>query len=82
MGPGGVASVRGDKGLPPRQTEPVPDGLKMDPLLAKAELISDDGDTQITTYLRKGKKHYMAAVRERSQKKIIETAPQTPKSVK
>lgn len=57
MGPGGVTSVRGDKGLPPCQTEPVPDGLKMDPLLAKAELISDDGGTPVMTYLRNGKKH-------------------------
>jgi len=38
-----VASVRSCEKLPPRLIEPVPDGSKTDPPLAKAQPISDGG---------------------------------------
>jgi len=37
--------------LPLCLIEPMPAGSKMDPVLAKAELISDGGSTPVTTYL-------------------------------
>ena len=49
-------------GAVPLQAEPVPAGSKTDPLLAKAEPISDAGSISVITYLRKGKKHCAAAV--------------------
>jgi len=42
--------------LPPCPTEPVPAGSRTDPLLAKAEPISDGGSTSGITELRRGKK--------------------------
>lgn len=42
---------------------------KMDPPLAKAELISNVGDNSVVTCFRKGKKHHIAAVREKKGKK-------------
>ena len=52
----GVASVRRDQELPPCRTEPVLAGSKMDPLLAKAEPISDGGSTSVIAYLEGEKK--------------------------
>jgi len=49
-----VASVRRCHKLPPCQMEPVPDGSKTDPLLAKAKTISDSGSASGITYLRRG----------------------------
>jgi len=40
---------------------------KMDPLLAKAEPISDGGSASGITYLRRGEKTCTAAARERSE---------------
>ena len=52
----GVASVRSCWKLPPCLTEPMPAGSKMDPLLAKAEPISDGGHASRIMYLRRGEK--------------------------
>ena len=41
--------------LPPCLTEPMPASSKTDPLLGKAEPISDSGSTSVITCLRKGK---------------------------
>ena len=49
-GAAGVASVRRDQELPPCQTEPVPASSKMDPLLAKAEPISEASGASVITY--------------------------------
>ena len=62
-GAAGVAPLRKDQGLPCAghshlQLAPT------DPPLAKAKPISDAGGTSVVTYLRKGKKHCAAAVRE------------------
>ena len=46
----GVASVRSCQKLPPCLTEPMPAGSKTDPLLAKAEPISNGGSTSGITY--------------------------------
>ena len=51
-----MAFVRSCWKLPPCPTEPMPAGSKMDPLLAKAEPISDSGSVSGTTYLRRGGK--------------------------
>ena len=51
----GVASVRSCLKLPLCLIKPMPAGSKMDPLLAKAEPISDGGSASVITYLRKGK---------------------------
>jgi len=50
-----VASLRRYHKFPPCLTEPMPATSKMDPLLAKAKPVSDNGSTSIITYLRKGK---------------------------
>ena len=65
----GVASVRSCYKLPLCPIEPRPAVFKMDPLLAKAEPISDGGSASGITYLRKGKEVRGAAIaaRERSQ---------------
>jgi len=63
-----VSSVRRHQDLLPCWAQPVPASSKTDPLLAKAEPISDSGDTSVTTHLRKGKKCYSATVRKRSEK--------------
>jgi len=63
-----VVSVRKDQGLPPCQTQLLPDSSKINTSLAKAELISDAGQSSVITYLRKGKKCCTAAVREKSEK--------------
>jgi len=54
----GVASVRRHQKLLPCQIEPVPVGSKMDPLLAKAEPISN----AVIMYLRKSEKCCTEAV--------------------
>ena len=66
----GVASVRRCQKLPLCPIEPMPASSKMDPLLAKAELISDSGSASGITSLRKGKSYCTAAIaaRERSEK--------------
>ena len=46
----------------------MPAGSKMDPLLAKAEPISDGGSASGITYLRKGKKTAAQQLGERSEK--------------
>ena len=51
----GVASVRRCQKLPLHLIKPMPAGSKTDPLLAKAEPISDRGSASGITYLRKGK---------------------------
>jgi len=43
-------------GAAPVSTRSVPDSSKMDPLLAKAEPISETGGASVTTCLRKGEK--------------------------
>jgi len=48
--------------------EPVPAGSKMDPLLAKAEPISDIGSTSVTIYLRNSENRCAAAVTKKSEK--------------
>ena len=50
-----VASVRRCQKLPPCLIEPMPASSKTDPLLAKAEPISNSGSASGITYLRKGK---------------------------
>jgi len=50
-----VVSVRSCQKLLLCPTEPVPDGSKMDPLLAKAEPISDGGGASVISYLRRKK---------------------------
>lgn len=42
-----VASVRRHQGLPPCQTEPAPDGSKTDPVLPKAEPMTDSGGASV-----------------------------------
>jgi len=49
----GVASVRSCWKLPSCLIEPMPAGPKMDPLLTKAETISDGGNASVITYLRR-----------------------------
>jgi len=44
-----VASVRSCQKLRPRLIEPVPDGSKMDPTLAKAKPVSDSGSASVIT---------------------------------
>jgi len=51
-----VASVRSCQSLPPCPTELMLAGSKTDPLLAKAEPISDSGRASMVTSLRRGKK--------------------------
>jgi len=46
----GVTSVRSYWKLLPCLIEPVPAGSRMDPLLAKAEPISNSGSTSMKTY--------------------------------
>ena len=57
----GLASVRRYQKLFPCWTEPVPASSEMDPLLAKAEPISNVGSASVIAYLRKGKKCYTTA---------------------
>jgi len=52
----GAASVSSCEKLPPCPIEPVPDGSKTNPLLAKAKPISDGGSASVITYLRRGRK--------------------------
>ena len=61
-----VAFVRRCQKLPLCLIEPMPDGSKMDPPLAKAEPISDDGSASVIAYLRRGKS-YSTAAGERSE---------------
>ena len=63
-----MASVRREQELAPCQSETCLASPKTDPLQAKAEPISDAGGPAVITYLRKGKKHCTAPVRERSEK--------------
>lgn len=50
----------------------------MDPLLAKAEPVSDTGGTSVITYFKKCNNHSTAAVREKSEKNMGTIALQTP----
>ena len=59
----GVVSVRRNQELPPCRTKPASAGSRRYPLLTSAEL-GNTGDTSVITYIRKGKKHCAAAVRE------------------
>ena len=52
----GVASVRSCWKLPLCLTEPIPAGSEMDPLLDKAEAISNSGNASVVTFLRRKKK--------------------------
>jgi len=63
---------------------PVLAGPKMDPLLAKAEPISNGGSTSVITYLRRGrKKLWVRQQLEREESdNVKETALQTPRSLK
>lgn len=49
-----MAALRNCQKLCPYLTEPVPDGSKMDPPVAKTQLIRDNGSTSGITYLKKG----------------------------
>lgn len=48
-----VASMRSCWKLPPCLAEPIPDGLKMDMLLAKVGPIREVGTTSVITYLKR-----------------------------
>lgn len=65
---------------------PMPDtaGCKTDPLLSKAEPISEAGGTSMEMRLRKGKIRCVAVLRERGmrKKKLKITALQAPRSMK
>ena len=50
----GLFSLRKVQKLSHVKYEPVPDGSKRDPLLARAEPMSDAGCTSVKTYLRRG----------------------------
>jgi len=52
----------------------------MNPLLPRAELVSDSGGTSVITYLERVKNDCVAAVRARSEENERETALQTPES--
>ena len=78
----GQLSVRRHQKLPPCQTEPVSAISKTDPLLAKVEPTSGVGHTSVVTYLRKGKNCCTAAVWEKSEKNVRETALRIPESMK
>ena len=54
--------MRSCQKLPLCPIKPMPAGSKMDPLLAKAEPISDSGSASVITYLRKGKSYCAAAI--------------------
>ena len=56
-----MVSVRRCQKLPLCPIEPMPAGSKTDPLLAKAEPISDGGSASGITDLRWGEKSYCAA---------------------
>ncbi|KAK4822884.1 hypothetical protein QYF61_021103 [Mycteria americana] len=60
----------------------MPADSKMDPLLAKAEPISDSGSTSGLTYLRRGKTSAEQKLGKRTEKYVRETTLQTPRSVK
>jgi len=45
------------------QTQPFPAGSKTSPLQGTAEVVSNAGGISVTAYLRKGKKHWMKAVK-------------------
>ncbi|KAK4811066.1 hypothetical protein QYF61_016352 [Mycteria americana] len=63
--------------------EPVPDGSKTDPLLAKAEPVSDADGASMITYLRKGKNQCATAaeyVNVNSREYVSETTMQTPRA--
>jgi len=64
-----MASVRSCPTLRLRLTEPMPAGSRTDPLLAKAEPISDSGSTSVITYLRRQKPQHNSifAAREGSE---------------
>lgn len=51
----GVALYEAARTFPYVQTEPTPAGSKRDPLLAKAQLISDSGSISVRTHLRRRK---------------------------
>lgn len=61
-----VTSVRSCQKVPSCPTEPIPAGCKTDPLLAKAETISDGGSPSGIMYSRRGKSCFAMATRETS----------------
>lgn len=52
---GAVASVRRCQKLSQCLTEPMPAGLRMDPLLAKSESVRNENNASVTTQLRRNK---------------------------
>ena len=78
-----MASVRSCQKLPLCLIGPMPAGSKMDPLLAKAEPISDSGSASGITDLRRGKKTTCAVAARREEREDVRaTALQTPRSGK
>ena len=72
-----MASVIRHHDLPPYWTEPVSASSEMDPLLSKAEPVSEAIDTSVITYLRKGKKCCAAA--EKAVRKNVRNNIADPK---
>ena len=62
-----MVAVRRCQKLPPYDAETMPASSKTDPLLAKAEPISDGGSASGMTYLRKREKTCTVAAGERSE---------------
>ena len=62
--------------------EPMSARSKTDPLLAKAEPISDGGSASVITYLRRGKYCCATAVGRQEGEDVRGTTLQTPRSVK
>lgn len=62
-------------------TEPISDGSKMDPLLTKAEPISNAGSMSVTAYLRR---EIITAQQQpgKGEEHVREAILQTPRSVK
>lgn len=64
------------------QMKPVPVGSKIDPLLAKAESISNVACASVITYLRRYKNCCSGAAGREEWEYVRETTVQTPKRVK
>lgn len=56
-----------------------PAGFELDPFLAKHEPISDTGSASVMSYVRKGKKHGAAPLRDGSEKKSKRKSPAEPR---
>jgi len=78
----GLASVRSCWKLPPYLMKPMPAGSKMDPLLAKANDISDSGSASVITYISSGKICWKTAIEREERDYVRETTLQTLRSVK